>query len=342
VESRPLPDRSWRRSIAPFQKSVLLRSLWQLTNTLGGYALLWAAMYFVSHISVWLALPLAVLAGGFLIRLFIIFHDCTHNSFFRSSRANEWWGFLTGVLCFTPYHHWKWQHSVHHAHSGDLDHRGMGDVWTLTVDEYLEASRFTRLRYRLARNPVLLFLLAPAVLFIVLQRIPSREASPRSVRSVHFTTLMIIAVGVALSQAFGWKAYLLLQFLTVFIAASAGVWLFYIQHQFEDVEWERNGSWDFTDAALRGSSYYCLPRILQWFSGNIGFHHLHHLSPQIPNYHLEDCHRTHPLFRTVPVVTLRSSLKSFRFRLWDEQARQLVGFDHLKKRRVKSASLRSQ
>jgi omega-6 fatty acid desaturase (delta-12 desaturase) len=294
-------------------------------------------MYFTSRYSLLLTLPVAILAGGFLVRIFIIFHDCTHNSFFRSRRANEIWGFLTGVLCFTPFHHWKWEHTVHHAHSGDLDGRGLGDIWTLTVDEYLAASKFTRLRYRLNRNPIVLFLIAPTFLFIVLNRFTSPGASRRAVLSVHLTTVAILIFGCGLSAIFGWKIFLLIQFAVLFVASAAGVWLFYVQHQFEGVQWERSEDWNFAESALNGSSFYRLPRILQWFSGNIGFHHLHHLSPQIPNYHLENCHKTHPLFGAVPEITLRSSLKSFHFRLWDEEGRRLVGFDHLRK--IKSGTL---
>jgi len=322
-------SQGWRKAILPYQRSVFRRSLWQLANTLGGYVLLWVIMFYTARYSLWLTLPIAALAGGFLVRIFIIFHDCTHNSFFRSRRANEIWGSLTGVLCFTPFHHWKWQHTVHHAHSGDLDQRGLGDIWTLTVDEYLAASRFTRLRYRLNRNPIVLFLIAPIFLFLVLHRVPSRGASARARNSVHLTTFAILGLGGVLSLMFGWQSFLIIQCTVLFVAASAGVWLFYVQHQFEGVEWERNENWNFAEAALRGSSFYRLPRILQWFSGNIGFHHLHHLSPQIPNYHLEACHGTHPLFGTVPEITLRSSLKSFHFRLWDEHERRLVGFEHL-------------
>lgn len=337
--AQPSREPSWRAALMPFHRSVFLRSLWQLTNTLGGYALLWTLMYFTSQISLWLTVPFAVLAGGFLVRIFIIFHDCTHNSFFRSGRANEWWGFLTGVLCFTPYHHWKWEHTIHHAHSGDLDHRGFGDVWTLTVDEYLKASAFTRFRYRINRNPIILFIIAPIVLFLFLQRVPSAKASTRAKCSVHLTTLAILGLGLVLSSIFGFGSYLVMQLLVLFVAASAGVWLFYVQHQFEGVAWERHENWDFAEAALRGSSFYRLPKILQWFSGNIGFHHLHHLSPQIPNYRLEDCHESHPMFNTVAEVTLRSSLKSFQFRLWDEQDRQLVGFGHLKIRKMQLQSI---
>lgn len=284
-------------------------------------------------ISIWLTVPLALLAGGFLVRVFIIFHDCTHGSFFKSRRANECVGCLTGLLCFTPFHRWRHEHSIHHASAGDLDRRGTGDVWTMTVQEYLEASRWKRRAYRLARNPFILFLIAPLVLFLVLERVPTSKGGKRERLSVHATNLALALMLVGLSWVFGWKAYLVLQLATVMVASSAGVWLFYVQHQFEGVHWERGEDWDYEKAALQGSSYYKLPRLLQWFSGNIGFHHIHHLSPRIPNYHLEKCHRSEPLFQTVKPVTLLSSLKSFKFRLWDERRRKMVGYPSLRRMR---------
>ncbi len=231
---------------------------------------------------------LAILAGGFLVRIFIIFHDCGHGSFFQSRRANDILGFVTGVLTFTPYYHWRWQHALHHASSGDLDRRGMGDVWTLTLREYLEASRWKRFAYRVARNPLVLFTLGPLFLLMV-HRFCSPNAGRRERNSVHLTNLALLAVAIGLSLLFGVKAYLLLQLGVLLAAGIAGVWLFYVQHQFEGVYWERSQEWDYATAALQGSSFYKLPKVLQWFSGNIGFHHIHHLSPRIPNYHLEKC-----------------------------------------------------
>jgi omega-6 fatty acid desaturase (delta-12 desaturase) len=283
-------------------------------------------MYCSLAISVWLTVPLAVLAGGFLVRIFIIFHDCTHGSFFRSRRVNEIVGCVMGVLCFTPYHRWRWEHSIHHSSAGDLDRRGTGDVWTLTVQEYLEASRWKRFAYRLARNPFILFVVAPLMLFLVLERIPTSKAGRRERLSVYTTNALLALMVTGMSLLFGWKAYLLLQLTAVMIAGSAGVWLFYVQHQFEGVYWERGQEWDYEKAALQGSSYYKLPPVLQWFSANIGFHHIHHLSPRIPNYHLARCHRSEPLFQTVKPVTLFSSFKCLTFRLWDERRRRMVGY----------------
>lgn len=320
------PRRAWKEAVARYQRSSVWRGIWQLVNSLVPYAALWYLTYRSLAVSVWLALPLALLSGGFLVRIFIIFHDCTHGSFFKSRLANEWVGCLTGLLCFTPFHRWRHEHSIHHASAGDLDSRGTGDVWTLTVQEYLEASRWKRRAYRLARNPCVLFLIAPLVLFLVLERLPKGKDGRRERLSVYATNVALAMIVVGLAWVFGWKAYLLLQLASLMVASSAGVWLFYVQHQFEGVYWERDEHWDYEKAALQGSSYYKLPRLLQWFSGNIGFHHIHHLSPGIPNYHLEKCHRSEPLFQTVKPVTLLSSLKSFRLRLWDERLRKMVGY----------------
>jgi omega-6 fatty acid desaturase (delta-12 desaturase) len=321
---------SWKQVVARYQKPSLRRSVWQILNTFIPYAALWYLMYLSLAVSWWLTLPLGVLAGAFLIRVFIIFHDCGHGSFFKSALANHIVGAVAGVLTFTPFYHWRWEHAIHHASAGHLDRRGTGDIWTLTVREYLEASRWKRFAYRLARNPFVLFVLAPLFLFLVMQRVPSLKAPARERYSVYWTNLAVGLLAVGLIWVFGWKAYVIIQLTVLMTAASVGLWLFYVQHQFEGVYWERGEDWDFIQAALKGSSFYKLPRVLQWFSGNIGFHHIHHLSPRIPNYQLEECHRAEPLFQTVKPVTLLSSLKSFTFRLWDEQQHRLVGYRHLR------------
>jgi omega-6 fatty acid desaturase (delta-12 desaturase) len=321
---------AWKEIVARYQKPSLGRAVWQIVNTLVPYVGLWYLMYLSLAVSYWLVVPLALLAGAFLVRTFIIFHDCGHGSFFRSSAANHILGAITGVMTFTPYYHWRWEHAVHHSSSGDLDRRGTGDVWTLTVQEYLESSRWKRFAYRLARNPFVLFVLAPLFLFLVWQRFPNPKSNGREHRSVYWTNLALLLVAVGLVWIYGLKAYLIIQLIILMAAGSAGVWLFYVQHQFEGVYWERGGEWDYATAALKGSSFYKLPKVLQWFSGNIGFHHIHHLSPRIPNYHLEKCHEAEPLFQTVKPVTLLSSFKSFTFRLWDEQRRKLVGYGHLR------------
>jgi acyl-lipid omega-6 desaturase (Delta-12 desaturase) len=331
-------ESKWREIVSEFQRPSLIRSTWQILNSVGIYLVIWYLMYLSLGVSYWLTIPLAIAAGGFLVRVFIIFHDCAHGSFFRSRKANDILGFITGVLTFTPYHQWRWEHTVHHAHAGDLDSRGMGDIWTMTVQEYLAASRWTKFRYRLARNPVVLFVLAPTFLFLVLQRFPLAKASKKIRRSLHYTNLCVFALIAVLIWVFGLQAYLGIQFIVVLVGATSGIWLFYVQHQFEGVSWERGENWDFTEAALKGSSFYRLPRILQWFSGNIGFHHIHHLSPRIPNYNLESCHKADPLFQSVQSISLLSSLKSLAFRLWDEESRKLVGFRHLNTKRGNTGS----
>jgi omega-6 fatty acid desaturase (delta-12 desaturase) len=320
----------WKNIVVQYQKPSAPRALWQIVNTLVPYGLLWYLMYLSAAVSWWITAPLAVLAGAFLVRVFIIFHDCGHGSFFKSRTANDVWGFICGIMTFTPYYHWRWEHSLHHATSGDLDRRGVGDIWTMTVQEYLEASRGKRFAYRLARNPVVLFLLAPLFVFLIRHRFPTGKATRRERWSVYWMNLAILCWAVAMTALFGFKTYLLIQLTVLLVAGCAGFWLFYVQHQFEGVYWERRDQWDYAAAALQGSSFYKLPRVLQWFSGNIGFHHIHHLSPRIPNYNLEKCHNANPIFQQVKPVTFFSSFKSFTFRLWDEERHKLVGYRHLK------------
>ena len=331
----------WKAIVLKYQKPSTPRAIWQLVDTLGPYVVLWFLMYYSLTWSYWITFALAIVAGMFLVRIFIIFHDCGHGSFFKSHLANDIVGFITGVLTFTPYYHWRWEHSIHHASAGALDRRGTGDVWTMTVQEYLASSRWKRFAYRLARNPLVLFGIAPVFLFLLQQRFPSTKANSRERWSVHWMNIAILAVAISLSLAFGVVPYILIQLTIVMVGGGMGIWMFYVQHQFEDVYWERDENWDFTAAALQGSSFYKLPKILQWFSGNIGFHHIHHLSPRIPNYNLERCHRADPMFQEVKPITLLSSLKSLTFRLWDEQRGKLVSFRQMRKSRNPSEPLQS-
>jgi omega-6 fatty acid desaturase (delta-12 desaturase) len=320
----------WKALVAKHQESNIWRANWQLLNSVGGYLTLWVLMYLSLSVSWWLTMGLALLSGALLVRIFIIFHDCGHGSFFKSNLANNIWGFLTGVLTFTPYYHWRWEHSRHHATSGNLDRRGLGDIWTLTVEEFLQASPGKRFSYRLARNPFILFFAAPLIIFVIRQRFSLSSAKPRERFSVRMMNLAILAFSGTLIAFFGFLPWLIIQMTILAIGGGGGLWLFYVQHQFEGAYWERNESWGYTDAAMKGSSFYKLPRILQWFSGNIGFHHIHHLSSRIPNYNLERCHRSDPAFSDVPSLTFWTSLKSLKYRLWDEEARKLVGYRHLK------------
>jgi omega-6 fatty acid desaturase (delta-12 desaturase) len=326
---------SWRDAVKKYQDPDIRKSIWQLINTLVPYFLLWVGMILVIDYSYWLVLPMALLAGGLLVRIFIFFHDCGHYSFFKSAKANHTLGSLMGILVFTPYYHWRQSHAVHHATAGNLDKRGEGDVWTMTVEEFLEAPRWKRMFYRIYRNPWIMFGVGPLLTFLVLHRIPSKSFGKREQNSIHWTNAALIGVALIMSWAIGFKNYFLIQLPIIWVASTAGVWLFYVQHQFEGVYWERAKDWDFVKAGLEGSSYYELPKVLQWFSGSIGFHHIHHLSPRIPNYLLEKCHRENPIFQIMP-IKLMSSLKSLNFRLWDEKERKLVDFNQIKIYRQKS------
>jgi acyl-lipid omega-6 desaturase (Delta-12 desaturase) len=315
-----------KENVARFQEASPWRARWQLINSILPYALLWFAMDRALIISYWLMLPIAILAAGFLVRIFIIFHDCGHGSFFKAKRANNATGALAGVLLLTPYRHWRWQHALHHGTAGDLDRRGSGDIWTLTVEEYLRSTRWRRLAYRLARNPIVLFVIAPLYIFVIDHRFAASTAPTRERRSVHRTNWALLGISLVMSAAIGLKAFLLIQLTVSAVAGALGIWLFYVQHQFEGAFWARSEEWNYTAAALQGSSFYKLPKILQWFTGNIGFHHIHHLSPRIPNYHLQQCHEADPFFNTIKPVTLLASLRFLTFRLWDEQRKVFVGF----------------
>jgi acyl-lipid omega-6 desaturase (Delta-12 desaturase) len=329
IDPPPRSDVS-KDHVGQFQSASLWRARWQVINSIVPYVLLWFAMDRALAISYWLMMPVAFLAAGFLVRIFIIFHDCGHASFFKSKRANNAMGIFTGLLNLTPYRHWRWQHALHHGTSSDLDRRGTGDVWTMTVQEYLQSTRLERLAYRIARNPLVFLLIGPLLVFVVQQRFASRAAPRRERQSVRRTNLGLGALVLLMGTVMGFKSFFLIQLTVLAIAGAFGLWLFYVQHQFEGSYWARTGSWCYTEAALKGSSFYKLPRILQWFSGNIGFHHIHHLSPRIPNYYLQRCHEANPIFASIKPVTLWASLKSLRLRLWDEQRGMFVDFRHLR------------
>jgi omega-6 fatty acid desaturase (delta-12 desaturase) len=315
--------------VAPYQRPDLRRSLWQLANTVLPYFALWYLMVQSLAYSYWLTLALAVLAGGLLLRIFIIFHDCGHGSFFRSRRANDGVGIVAGLLLFTPYYQWRHQHAVHHATAGDLDRRGAGDIFTLTVREYLALPPLGRLRYRLFRHPAVLLGLGPLYSFLITQRFVVPGVGRRERASVYGTNVAL-AVGVlGLSALIGLQTYLLVQLPVMIVAATAGVWLFYVQHQFEDAYWAEHASWDYAAAAVQGSSYLKLPKLLQWFTGNIGLHHIHHLSARIPNYALQRCHDENPQLQAAHVLTISSGMRTLALSLWDEEARRMISFRQL-------------
>ncbi len=316
----------WRETLAPYAKPHLGRSLLDLSTSVVPYLALSVLMYLSLGVSYLLVLAIAIPASGFLVRTFILFHDCSHGSFLPSRRANLWLGTVLGLLVYSPFLRWKHDHAIHHASSGDLDRRGAGDVRTLTIAEYVALSGRGRLGYRLLRNPLVMFSIGPIVALLVGPRIVARDARPRMRRSVIGTNIALAVLVGMLCWLIGWRDYLLVQAPTVLLAGSAGIWLFYVQHQFEDAYWESSEGWSYADAALRGSSYLKLPKVLQFFSGNIGLHHVHHLSARIPNYNLQRAHDENPIFHDVPTLCLRDGLRAVRFKLWDAERGRLVTF----------------
>jgi len=271
----------WQKLVAPYQTPDLWRSWGQVANSILPYLLLWALMVWSLKISYWLTLLLAIPAAGFMIRIFILFHDCGHGSLFKSKRTNAIVGMLTGILTFSPYDRWRHDHAIHHATAGNLDRRGTGDVLTLTVEEYQALKTWKKLLHRLINHPLVLFTIGSTSVFLIGHRFSSRTAGKRERYSVYWTNLALSGILLLMSALIGFKAYLLIQLPILFLGTSVGVWLFFVQHHFEGVYWARQEHWNFVAAALQGSSFYKLPKILQWFTGNIGFHHIHHLSPRI-------------------------------------------------------------
>jgi acyl-lipid omega-6 desaturase (Delta-12 desaturase) len=332
-KSKPVTGTSannWREIVARYQTPSISRSAWQLVNSFVPYFIMWYLMWLSLKVSYWLTLGLAVLAAGFLIRIFIIFHDCGHNSFFKSQKLNDFWGIITGLLTFTPYYHWRHDHAVHHATAGNLDRRGVGDVKTITVQEYLALPPLQKFIYRVFRNPFVMFTIGASIVFLVGHRFYRPTDGKREKRSVIWTNLALAGIIALMSVLIGFKTYVAIQLPIIMMAATAGVWLFYVQHNFEGTYWARSQEWDYAATGLQGSSFYKLPKVLQWFTGNIGFHHIHHLSPRTPNYLLEKCHRENPYFEQVRPLTIGRSLKSLFFRLWDEEHQKMVGFGVLK------------
>ncbi len=316
----------WREALAPYAKAHLGRSLLDLASSLVPYLALSVLMYLALGVSYLLVLAIAIPASGFLVRTFILFHDCSHGSFLPSRRANVWLGTILGLFVYSPFLRWRHDHAIHHATSGDLDRRGGGEVRTLTVAEYRALAPRARLGYRLFRNPLVMFGVGPIVALLIGPRLVARTARPRMRRSVIGTNIALALLVGVLCWLLGWREYLLVQAPTVLLAGSAGIWLFYVQHQFEDAYWESADGWSYADAALRGSSYLKLPKVLQFFSGNIGLHHVHHLSARIPNYNLQRAHDENPIFHEVPVLSLRDGLRAVRLKLWDEERGRMVSF----------------
>jgi acyl-lipid omega-6 desaturase (Delta-12 desaturase) len=328
----------WQGIVSKYAYPETWRSVWQVANSVIPFLAMWYVMYRSIEIGYWLTLILAVPTAGFMVRCFIIFHDCCHGSFFRTAKANDRLGLVLGVLVFTPFYQWKHSHAIHHATAGDLDRRGIGDVYTMTVEEYLAAPWYKKAGYRIMRSPWILFTVGATIVFAFTHRFFEKNAGKRERSSVIWTNIALAAVIGWIMIEIGWAAFLMVELPILLIACSSGVWLFYVQHNFDPSYWERHADWEFFNAGMDGSSFYKLPKLLQWFTGNIGFHHIHHLSPKIPNYKLEECHNENPVFQIEP-LTIRKSLNSLFFRLWDEKEKMLVGWNVLKKYRTQTMKL---
>jgi omega-6 fatty acid desaturase (delta-12 desaturase) len=316
----------WRDALAPYEGPHLGRSLADIVTSVVPYLALVVAMVLALDVSYLLTLALAIPASGFLVRTYIVFHDCTHGSFLPSKRANAWLGTSLGLLLFTTFSAWRHNHAVHHATAGDLDRRGVGDVATKSVAEYHAMTPRAQFGYRLYRNPFFMFCLGPILGMVVQARLVPASSRPRIKRAIIITNVALAAIIAALCLTIGWQAYLLVQLPLVLLAGGTGIWLFYVQHQFEDVYWETGDDWSYAEAALRGSSYLKLPKVLQFFTGNIGLHHVHHLSARIPNYNLQRAHDDNPIFHDVPTLTFADGIRAVRLKLYDEERRRMVTF----------------
>ncbi|MBK3496238.1 fatty acid desaturase [Viridibacillus sp. YIM B01967] len=315
-----------RKDVAPFAKSEVKKSVMQMINTILPLILLWTAAYMLIPVSVWASVGLSVIAAGFVIRTFIIFHDCTHGSFFKNKKANDIVGTMTGVLTLFSYEKWKREHAIHHATSSNLDKRGVGDIWVMTIDEYIAASKWERFKYRAYRNPLVMFGIGPIFLVLISSRFNRKDARKKERLNTYLSNMIIVSLVAGIVLTAGWPALLIVHGTTMFVAASLGIWLFYIQHTFEDSYFEEESEWDYVKAAIEGSSYYKLPLLLQWVTGNIGFHHVHHLSPRVPNYLLEEAHEKVPPLQTATTVTLKTSFESLRYKLYDPSHKTFVTF----------------
>jgi acyl-lipid omega-6 desaturase (Delta-12 desaturase) len=322
--TRKRPD--WAIALDPYSRPVPWRTWLDIATSVVPYLGLSVAMYFLLDVSYWLVLLVGIPAAGFLLRTFILFHDCTHGSLFESRKANNAWGVGLGLIVMHPFSNWRWSHAAHHGSAGDLDRRGQGDVPTMTLAEWQAASPVKKVGYWLFRHPAVMFTIGPLWSLVIGPRIPPKNGSKKLKRSVHLTNLALLVLIGGICFLIGPIDYLLIQAPTVFLAGSAGVWLFYVQHQFEDVYWENADAWSYEQAALEGSSYLRLPQPLQFFTGNIGLHHVHHLNARIPNYNLQRAHDETELFRSVPVLTFADGIRSTRLKLWDEEAGRLITF----------------
>lgn len=320
-------------SLRKFQQPKLWLSIWQIVSSCAGFVALICLMLVVYEYSIFLTILLGLPASIFVLRIFIIQHDCGHGAFFKSRKANDAIGWFCSLFTFFPYAYWRHQHALHHASVGKLEERGNGDVFLYTVKEYLALSRWEKFKYRLIRHPITLLCFGPFVMFLTLNRmVYDAKNTPLKVRlSLYFSNILVVAVVAMFVFFLSWGHAASILLPLIFFGGAAGIILFYIQHQFEDTYWEHNKEWDFLHAAIQGSSFFDLPKFLHWCTGNIGYHHIHHLAPKIPNYHLPQCQEAHSYFNTVHKLTLLDGLKTLSLSVWDENQKRLISFKEMKK-----------
>ncbi len=322
-----LAARDWMKILSKYREPIKSRSIFEIAVTVIPFMLLWAASCWALQVSFWLSLPISIIAAGFLVRIFLIQHDCGHGAFFKTKAANDWVGRVFGVLTLTPYAVWRKNHAIHHGASGNLDQRGTGDLLTLTVAEYEARSTWGKLKYRAYRHPITLFIIGPVYIYLVENRLPLGHMKHTEYWiSSMGTNVALAAIAGALIWLLGLSTFLLVFLPVTLIAASIGVWLFYVQHQFEDTHWESEPDWQVHEAALHGSSHYVLPQPLKWISANIGIHHVHHLYSKIPFYRLSEVIKDHPALGEMSKLTLRESFSCVKLQLWDENRRKLVSY----------------
>ncbi len=324
-------EKTWMEIVKDYNKSDAKKSWWQVANSFIPYFGLWVLMYYSLAWSYWITLGLSIIAAGFLLRIFIIFHDCGHGSFFKSQKLARVVGIIAAGFIFTPYHKWHMDHKIHHSTMGNLDNKGVGDVRTFTIEEYRQFTPIQKLLYRIYRHPITLFIVGPLLLFLVIFRWPPASRSLKEKIYTHITSVVLALAVYLMHLWIGIIPFIMIQLPILFVAAGHGAWLFYVQHQYEDVQWRRQKDWDYKEMAFEGSSYLKLPRILQWFTGNVGFHQIHHLSPRMPNYNLEKCYNENESMQADTPITWLKALNCIKYRLWDEERSRLVSFRDLKR-----------
>lgn len=322
---------NWQAIVRKYMRPSDSKSYWQIINSFLPYSLSWVVAFYLFEYSAFLSFLVALLSSCFLVRIFIVMHDCGHGSFFKSKKKNNFWGFLAGVATFSPYHQWSTAHKIHHKNSGNLDHRGVGDIDLLTVEEYSKLSFKEKLRYKAIRSPIVFLFLGAFYVFVIEHRFTKKSNTRKENMNVYFTNMAILGFASVISLLCGLKFYLFYQFSVLLITAMAGIFLFYVQHQYENAYWKSSQEWNFFEASMKGSSFLRLPRVLQWATGNIGYHHIHHLCSSIPNYNLEAAYKENPIFQNCTTIRLRDCFRCLFLNLYDIENERLISFREYRK-----------